>query len=87
MKLFCKDEPDIVSNSSALNKNEPIKFDKNSKFTVNPTAAEPIKITDTYGMELSYSSLEANEKENVLSELLFQSALQNIAQQQIVIFN
>ncbi len=62
-------------------KKEQIKFDKTNKITLD---TDPIKITDPAGIELSYDSLEVTEKENVLSELLFQSALQNIAIQQIV---
>ncbi len=45
---------------------------------------EPIKVCDSNGTEVSYSNLESTQKENLLSELLFQSALQNINEQQVV---
>ena len=45
---------------------------------------EPITICDSEGNEIQYTKLAMAEKENVLTELLFQSALQNIAVQQMV---
>ena len=48
------------------------------------THVDPIKITDAQGLELSYATLDTTEKENILTDLLFQSALQNIAIKQIV---
>ena len=50
--------------------------------------AEPIKIIDPQlEAEISYKSLATEEKEKVLSELLFHSALNNIKQQQIVSYS
>ncbi len=45
---------------------------------------EQIKVCDPLGTEITYENLQKDEKENVLTELLFQSALQNITEQQIV---
>ena len=64
-------------------KQDQIKADKSSKLLLD---SDPIKITDQEGVELSYSTLDVDEKEKVLGDLLFQSALQNIALQQIVNF-
>ena len=53
---------------------------------VQNNTLDPIKICDAQGNDIQYNGLNIDEKENVLGELLFQSALQNIAVQQIVIF-
>jgi hypothetical protein len=45
---------------------------------------EQIKVCDPNGIEIAYSNLEERQKEDILSELLFQSALQNITEQQMV---
>ena len=45
------------------------------------SASDPIKIYDQKQSEISYKQLSQMEKEKVLSELLFQSALNNIKKQ------
>ena len=46
---------------------------------------DPIKIYDAKQSEVSYKLLTQYEKEKVLSEILFQSALNNIKNHQTVI--
>jgi hypothetical protein len=48
------------------------------------SSQDPIKIYDNEFDEISYNSLSLNEKQKVLSELLFQSALKNIANFRLV---
>ena len=50
------------------------------------SSQDPIKIYANEFDEVSYKSLSLNEKQKVLSELLFQSALKNIANFRIVTF-
>jgi hypothetical protein len=52
---------------------------------VNIINPDPIKIFDQRANEVSYKSLNMNEKQRVLSELLFNSALKNISKNRIVI--
>lgn len=67
----------IVSDKKlALNKAKEM-----TKITI--TDNEQIKIRDQSGNDIDYNAMDLKEKENVLSELLFQSALQNIAEQQM----
>ncbi len=51
---------------------------------VNIINPDPIKIFDQRSNEVSYKSLNISEKERVLSELLFNSALKNISKNRIV---
>ena len=64
-------------------KQEPIKTEKQAK-KAEIIVPDPIKICNDEGKEIAYDKLENIEKENVLSELLFHSALKNIAERQIV---
>ncbi len=79
-KLFL-DDPRIET-SIKYNSNE--ELDKPSKRKSART--EPIKIYDPQHQshEVDYKSLATEEKEKVLSELLFHSALNNIKQQNLV---
>lgn len=75
-----KDDPRIET-SVKYNSNE--ELDKPSKRKSART--EPIKIYDPqHQSQVDYKSLATEEKEKVLSELLFHSALNNIRQQNLV---
>ncbi|CAF2964306.1 unnamed protein product [Rotaria sp. Silwood2] len=49
---------------------------------VNPETQNTLEIVDSKGSCLSYDKLEQSEKEKVLTDLLIQTALHNIAEQQ-----
>ena len=51
---------------------------------VNIINPDPIKIFDQTSKEVAYKSLNISEKQRVLSELLFNSALKNISKNRIV---
>ena len=70
-----------IETSVKYNSNE--ELDKPSKRKSART--EPIKIFDPHQhSQLDYKTLATEEKEKVLSELLFHSALNNIKQQNLV---
>ena len=77
----------MVSNEVEELKKEAEKVEEIKNELVKPkTNDDQIKIFDTAHHEVSYKSLTQIEKEKVLSELLFQSALNNIKKHRIVIF-
>lgn len=77
----------MVSNEVEESKKEAEKVEEIKNELVKPkTNDDQIKIFDTAHHEVSYKSLTQIEKEKVLSELLFQSALNNIKKHRIVIY-
>ncbi|CAF4339793.1 unnamed protein product [Rotaria socialis] len=66
-----------IENSTCLNGLYPEETER-----MNSPVQHPLQIFDSKGAHLSYETLAQSEKEKILADLLIQTALQNIADQQ-----